>query len=207
MNGKCVIPDGVTIIPYDLVNGNKELEEIDIPGSVEAINDDTFSWCSHLVSVKLHDGLKRIGEDEFLECRRLININLPSTLVRIGDMAFSGCRNLEQLVIPDSVRMIGEDAFEDCDSLERLYIRDADLLEDTGLNDDVEIITEYDEKDILPPAQRTQREYIFQYPIKATVGQAVKDLEEIVKDNPDCSLFFSDPAHNGGGNYVTGIRE
>jgi len=207
VNGKCVIPDGVTKIPYDLVNGNKELEEVDIPGSVEAINDDTFSWCSHLVSVKLHDGLKKIGEDAFLGCRSLKNINLPNTLARIGDTAFSGCRNLEQLVIPDSVRYIGEDAFEECDSLERIYIRNADLLEDSGLDDDVEIITEFEDKDILPPAQRTPREYIFQYPIKATVGQAVRDLKQIVKEKPDGYLSCSDPFGNGGDYYVTGIKE
>ena len=172
IDGKCVIPDGVTRVPYDLVNGNKELEEVDIPGSVEVINDDTFSWCSHLVSVKLHDGLKKIGDDAFLECISLRSINLPSTLVRIGDTAFSGCRNLQQLVIPDSVRVIGEDAFEDCNSLERIYIKNTELLEDAGLNDDVEIITEFDEQ------ETDDKEEVIDEKLKNSVLKAIEELKQ-----------------------------
>lgn len=207
VDGKCVFPDGATEIPDDAFSEERDIEEVEIPASVEVIGDAAFSWCRSLKTVKINGPLKKICSSAFMGCRRLVSINIPDTVTRIGGEAFSSCESLEQLVIPDSVRAIGEDAFEDCDSLERIYIKDPDLLEDTGLNDNVEIITEFDEKNILPPAQRTPREYVFQYVLKATVGQAIMDLEEIVTNNPDGYICFSDPAHNGGDGYITGIKE
>lgn len=208
VDGKCVFPEGATEIPDDAFSSERGIEEVEIPESVEVIGEDAFSWCTGLKTVKINGPLRKIYDAAFMECRRLVSINIPDTVTKIGDQAFSGCRNLTQLVVPDSVRVIGEDAFEGCDSLERIYIKNTELLEDTGLNDDVEIITDFDEEDILlPPAQRTPREYIFQYAVQATVGQAIKDLKKIVKDNPEGLLSCSDPFHNGSDNYITGIKE
>ena len=207
VDGKCVFPEGATEIPDDAFSSKRAIEEVEIPASVEVIGEDAFSWCTGLKTVKINGPLRKIYDAAFMECRRLVSINIPDTVTKIGDQAFSGCKNLTQLVIPDSVRSIGEDAFEECESLERIYIRNAELLEDTGLDDDVEIITEFEEKDILPPPQRTQREFIFQYAVQTTVGQAIKDLKKIVKDIPEGYVSCSDPFHNGSENYITGIKE
>ena len=163
--------------------------------------------CTYLKTVKINGPLKKILEDAFGGCKRLISINIPNTVTLIDDLAFSGCRKLEQLVIPDSVIKIGEYAFDECDSLERIYIKNPKLLKDTGINDNVEIITDFDEKDIQTVIQRSAREHIFLYPIKATVGQAIKDLKKIVHDNPNGFVSFSDPFHNGSDNYITDVLE
>ena len=207
VDGKCVFPDGVTEIPDDAFSSERSIEDVEIPASVEVIGEDAFSWCSSIRTVKINGPLRKICDAAFMECRRLVSINIPDTVTKIGDQAFSGCKNLAQLVIPDSVRYIGEDAFEECESLERIYIRNAELLEDTSLPEDVKIITDFEDKDILPPPQRTRREYIFQYAVKVTVGQAIKDLKQIVKENPEGYLDCSDPFHNGSDYYITGIIE
>ena len=139
-----------------------------------------------------------------MECSSLVNINLPDTLTYIGEQAFSGCTKLREIKIPDSVKVINEDAFEDCPSLERIYIKNPRLLEDTGLEDDVQIITDSDKKDIPDPARRPARKYVFQYAINATVGQLVKDLNGIKKQAPDS--FISTTLGNGSEVYVRSVR-
>lgn len=212
-----VIPATVTIIGEDAFSGCSSLERLVIPDSVAEIGDDAFSYCSNLTEIIVSSANQRYDSRD--GCNAIIetktntlitgskNTLIPNSVTKIDDCAFRGLSNLSEIGIPDSVKEIGGMAFCDCNSLERIYIKNAELLEDTELNDNVEIITEIDKKDKLPPPQRTQREYIFQYAIKATVGQAIRDLKQIVKDNPDGYLDCSDPFGNGSDYFITGIKE
>ncbi len=207
VDGECVFPEGVTKIPDEAFCDENDIEAVEIPKSVEVIGDSAFFMCRHLKTVKISGPLKKICKEAFCGCRRLVSINIPDTVTRIGTEAFSGCMSLPELVIPDSVRNIGEDAFDGCDSLERIYIKNPDLLEDTGISDNVEIITDFNEKDIQTDIQRSPREHIFQYAIQAKVGQAIKDLKKIVDDHPNGIVSFSDPFHNGGDDYIKDVLE
>ena len=207
VDGECVFPKGVTEIPDEAFSEEYDIEAVEIPKSVEVIGDGAFFMCRHLKTVKISGPLKKICADAFSGCRRLVSINIPDTVTRIGTDAFSDCKNLTQLVIPDSVRNIGDDAFDGCDSLERIYIKNPDLLEDTGISENVEIITDFNEKDIQTVIQRSPREHIILYAIKVTVGQAIKDLKKIVDDSPNAIVNFSDPFHNGTDYYIKDVLE
>ena len=76
-----------------------KLESINIPGSVEVIDNFAFRSCTSLKKLTLGEGIKRINRG-----------------------AFEYCESLESVVIPDSVEQLGEDAFSYCSSLNEVYI-------------------------------------------------------------------------------------
>lgn len=67
---------------------NYYLKEIDIPESVEIIEEVAFYECPKLAHVSFHEGLKRIGREAFQGCA-LTSIDLPQSLFFIGRDAFS----------------------------------------------------------------------------------------------------------------------
>lgn len=106
----------------------------------------------------------------------------------------------------------------DEDDLERLLgdfgkeVEDEEDEEDWDDEEDAEEEEEDDEDDEDDdeeeeefPVERLARKHIFLYPIHATVGQIVKDLEAIIERNPDSYLSFSD--ENANDYYIKGTKE
>ncbi len=119
------------------------LESIDIPNSVKAIGDHSFTGCSKLSSIKLYDGIENIGTGAFRDCTSIEKITLPKSLRKLGDGAFgncinlnvvvidcllksvpygvfSGCLNLRNVDLPISIEEIDNYAFYDCENLESI---------------------------------------------------------------------------------------
>ncbi len=77
-----VIPNSVTYIgshAFDFCS----FKTINIPGSVECIEDCTFQYCRSLTTVKMGEGVKVIKEGAFRHCTSLESISLPDSLERV----------------------------------------------------------------------------------------------------------------------------
>lgn len=128
IKGEYRIPDFVTNIGIDAINGCDELTSLFIPKSVTVIEKNNFELCEQLISLVVEQGNPMFDSRD--NCNAVI-VTATNTLVHgcngstipdgievIADSAFSQRRNLSHISIPDSVVYIGEFAFLGCFSLE-----------------------------------------------------------------------------------------
>ena len=78
---------------------NRNLENIEIPNTVEIIRSSTFDGCS-----------------------KIEQLNIPNTVKRIENNAFYGCLKLSKIVISNSVQTINPGAFGECIRLKEIII-------------------------------------------------------------------------------------
>ncbi len=142
------IPNSVQKIMHDAFSDLHHLKSIKIPYGVEIIEGRTFSNCTELNSIKIPYGVKRIEAQTFSNCTELKSIYLPSSLLFVDYSAFSGCINLEVILIPKG----SKDKFMQFKSLENFKF----MISEEG-GDDVtsstfhgnEILTRLEGKSIL----------------------------------------------------------
>lgn len=98
----------VTSIGYGAFDGMKNLSSIEIPQTVERIQDRAFRECSILES-----------------------ITIPEIVTEIGIGAFEGCSSLTSIYIPQNVNYIGGEAFNDCSNLATINVAKANSYYDS----------------------------------------------------------------------------
>lgn len=113
---------GVTSIGASAFTGCSNVQQINIPDSVEHIDPYAFSFCNGLHTVKLPASLTLISEELFAECANLKNIDIPDTVTEIGTNAFLRCTAFSLTELPDGIKSIGAAAFENCGSIENLEL-------------------------------------------------------------------------------------
>ena len=84
---------------------------IEIPNSIQVIEEGAFNHCDELTQVKLPNALMSIEPFTFDCCQNLQSITLPESIQSIGERAFSLCFGLTSVTIPNSVTSIGYGAF------------------------------------------------------------------------------------------------
>lgn len=116
------IEEGVTGIGSSAFYKMENLLWVEIPSSVEFINQSAFGNCTRLARVTFSANcqLKTIGYSAFYQCESLEDIVFPSTLTSVGHNAFFGCRALTEIEIPSSLTDFGLSAFQGCINLERV---------------------------------------------------------------------------------------
>lgn len=88
-----------------------DISTVEIPASVEVIEESAFEGCTGKTSLALHKGLNTIGNRAFANVALTdISFGTDSELKQIGDEAFSGA-TIKQLSIPSTVKTIGRKAF------------------------------------------------------------------------------------------------
>ena len=88
-----------------------DISTVEIPSSIETIEESAFEGCTGKTSLALHKGLNTIGNRAFANFALTdISFGTDSTLKQIGDEAFSGA-TIKQLSIPSTVKTIGRNAF------------------------------------------------------------------------------------------------
>lgn len=144
VDGKCVIPYGITEIEDDAFLGCTGLKSIEIPNSVKKIGKDAFCKChintivipdsvteigsgaffdTWLASVKIPNKVTVIEEDTFLNCTSLRSINIPYGVKEIKKRAFYNCERLAAVTIPDSITKIERHAFSNSEYLETVILK------------------------------------------------------------------------------------
>ena len=124
-----------------------DVEEVQLPDTVQWIGDGAFSNCKQLTELELPDSVHTIGNSAFYECTGLDYLYIPPSVVSVGDgafynssfssagpkgsnckleygwktnipeSAFQGMRTLEKVVLNKNIGTIGEKAFYNCDNL------------------------------------------------------------------------------------------
>lgn len=88
-----------------------DISTVEIPSSIETIEESAFEGCTGKTSLALHKGLNTIGNRAFANVALTdISFGTDSTLKQIGDEAFSSA-TIKQLSIPSTVKTIGNRAF------------------------------------------------------------------------------------------------
>lgn len=113
---------GVTSIGTSAFTGCSNVQQINIPDSVEHIDPYAFSFCKGLHTVKLPASLTLISEDLFAECANLKNIDIPGSVTEIGANAFLRCTAFSLTELPDGIKSIGAAAFANCGRIESLTL-------------------------------------------------------------------------------------
>lgn len=119
-NGKLIIPEGTETLPENFLKGNKELQYVEIPGSVKEIPVRAFMNCENLKTVILHDGIQSIGWVAFDGCGSLEEILIPDSVRKIGEGVFSCCTSLSKVKLPQGLTSISRGLFSGCHSLAHL---------------------------------------------------------------------------------------
>ena len=120
------IADSVTSMGDSTFSGCVKLEKVHIPNCRINIMSNMFYNCNSLKEINLPDTLETIQQSAFYNCDSLTKMVLPGKVKEIGNSAFYDCDGLTKLVIPDSVTSIGNNAFNSCELL-------ADVSLGTGL--------------------------------------------------------------------------
>lgn len=109
-----VVNDDTTSICQNAFSGNKNLQSITIPSTVNFIGNAAFKNCENLTTVnfELNSSLAAISKELFNGCRNLANINFENltALTTIGDHAFEGVA-LTSFAISSTMTSIGNRVF------------------------------------------------------------------------------------------------
>lgn len=123
-NGKeshVAVPYGTASIS-NAFDGNFYLETVDLPETLQRINQFAFRNAVKLKTVTIPDSVTTIGPGAFQGCKKLEFINLPDSVTSVGDSAFRYCDKLSSLTIPETVKSIPNRFAGDCSSLVHVKI-------------------------------------------------------------------------------------
>ena len=116
------LPFGLKHIGSSAFFNCPNIQQINIPDSVEYIDPHAFSCCKGLHTVQLPALLTLISEELFAECDNLRNLSIPDTVTEIGANAFLRCKAFSLETLPSGIQRIGAAAFENCGSIENLEL-------------------------------------------------------------------------------------
>ncbi len=102
-------------------NGNKEIESVQLPDTINKIGREAFNNCWKLKTVNIPVGVEVIDYKTFSNTA-IEGITIPDSVTTIVNSAFSGCEELKSIVIPNSVKEIGDSVFINCNSLVSISI-------------------------------------------------------------------------------------
>ena len=84
--------DGVKVIAigsYAFKNASW-IETLELPETLESIEDGAFEGCLSLVSLIMREGICSLGAHSFYNCSSLKSVTLPASLVSVGSSALGG---------------------------------------------------------------------------------------------------------------------
>ena len=94
-----------------------DVQNLVIPGDLQAVSPYAFTDCSTLRSVTCEDGVRTIGASAFAGCFNLASVTLPSTLTSIGSRALADCTTLTVIDVPEGVNELTSSLFSGCTAL------------------------------------------------------------------------------------------
>lgn len=97
------------------------LEELILPTTIIAIDDEAFRGMYNLKSLDIPDGVNVIGTCAFASCSGLESITLPSKLKVIEAETFQDCAKLSFILLPEKLIAIKQYAFYNCFKLHSIF--------------------------------------------------------------------------------------
>lgn len=99
--GSIRIPAKVKECPVKTIGADafyfcEKVTQVQLPGSIENIEEHAFFRCFGLKDIVLPEGLKKVGTGAFSFCA-FEDISLPASLESLGDGAFYGIHTLEDI--------------------------------------------------------------------------------------------------------------
>ena len=103
--------DAIEITAY---NGSAAF--VVIPSSIDgytvvSIGEQAFLGNESMITLEIPDTVNYIDDAAFYACDRLTSVEIPDSVVYIGNFAFENCGSLYEVTIPESVYSIGYYAF------------------------------------------------------------------------------------------------
>ena len=111
--GRFVVKRGITSIAEKAFMNCKEITEIDLPESVEYIENFAFQDCENLEIIHMPKTLLRLDAGVFAGCKKLKSIIIPEGVPEIHRGTFYGCESLLDVKLPETIVSIGFDAFRE----------------------------------------------------------------------------------------------
>ena len=127
------VAEGTTRIGKRAAKTHMQLERVEMPDSVEVIEESAFQNCFKLRSVKMPARLKRIGSAAFLGAEELESMDIPETVEEIESLGLYELESIKSLHVPEGVQVIHPFAVAGNDSLETLILpRNLMKIENSG---------------------------------------------------------------------------
>ena len=116
------LPNNLKTIGYEMFARCFQLSNIEIPSSVEVIDDYAFAQCGMLKSIIIPDNVTKIGIGAFQSCYGATELSIGNSVNEINDYAFASCSTLKSIVIPDNVTTLQGPVFQNCFGLESIVL-------------------------------------------------------------------------------------
>ncbi|MCR5567953.1 MAG: leucine-rich repeat domain-containing protein [Paludibacteraceae bacterium] len=110
------VPEGVKVIANAAFQDCVDLQEIELPDSLEEIGDNAF-LNTQIKTLSVPDGVKKIGKLAFSHNTQLTEVYLPGSINRLGERAFTECHKLSKVTIGNGITGIEDNVFANCHSL------------------------------------------------------------------------------------------
>ena len=103
-------------------NNSDNVVSLNIPMTVELIDEYAFYECSNLSDININSDakLKEIGKLAFSKCVSLESISLPINLEKLGERCFQDCSGLKNVQDFGKIREIPDYCFNECISLSKI---------------------------------------------------------------------------------------
>ncbi|MBQ8725451.1 MAG: leucine-rich repeat protein, partial [Oscillospiraceae bacterium] len=81
------------------------LKEIHLPDGIITIGSSAFNGCTSLTAIDIPASVEKIENWAFAGSG-LVSVELPDSLTKLGDYAFADCYDLTELILPEAMREI-----------------------------------------------------------------------------------------------------
>lgn len=115
ISGKIDLSEFEYIDYYNFSNTN--IKEIILPNSSNKITQRAFEGCNELEYVDIPETINVIENNAFKNCSNLKSVILNNSDIAISSGTFSGCVALECIINANNIKNIGRNAFTNCDKL------------------------------------------------------------------------------------------
>ena len=135
------IQDGVKIIPPGTFDGCNNLKMVEIPNTVENLQNNIFEQCDKITTVICPARLLKYFNKQNL---KNIIINEDIDIDEVNKICFLGCKNLENISIPSLKNATGQLSFKECPKLMSIGLgsqRRNKLLQSFKIDDPVKEVT------------------------------------------------------------------
>lgn len=96
---------------------NLKIVEFEPNSNLEILGNESFGLCRSLERIELPDSINNIEEKMFYNCSSLKYIKFPKNLLSIKTQMCINNINLEEIVFPEKLEIIEADAFNNCKKL------------------------------------------------------------------------------------------